>query len=419
MIPVFKKSFLILCLLLYALSFSASKQKIDKELQSKRNELNALKKELQRQKAAIKKTKKKEGKILKLISQMESDINTSRKYLRNLEENESLLKESISGLRLSVDSLDQQIDFQKVQIADKVRSLYVKGQPEVLEFFLNGKDSRSFQKSWFYILRLVRSDDILIQNFRQTVNSKKKSEKELESNLTQLQANKEETVVSQFALERKKKDQAKVLKDVQNNRRSQEKALKEFEENQKFLTELIKKLEVKRKREIERVKRELAKAKKEKERQNALKQKRERERQLQYLNRKVADGKCWPIKGKVISKFGLQVNPKLKTKTRNLGIEIRGKLGQKVKNVTHGEVVLVTKLPGHGTGIVIDHGSSYYSVYGHLQDVFVNEGQVVDMCDVIASVGEEDSMNGPKLFFQINKGAKNIDPMKWLKKAKR
>jgi len=123
----------------------------------------------------------------------------------------------------------------------------------------------------------------------------------------------------------------------------------------------------------------------------------------------------WPIsKGKVVRKFGESLNPKLKTLTVNYGIDIRASGDVSVKCVAEGVVSAVEWLPGYGTVLIISHKGNYRTVYGHLSEVFVKEGDKIKTGGVIAKVGE--SVEGNILHFEVWSGRQNVNPEIWLRK---
>jgi septal ring factor EnvC (AmiA/AmiB activator) len=67
--------------------------------------------------------------------------------------------------------------------------------------------------------------------------------------------------------------------------------------------------------------------------------------------------------------------------------------------------------------IIIDHGTSYYTVYAHLEETFKSKGNEVDAGEVIATVGDTGSMTGAKLYFEVRHHGKPMNPVKWLKKG--
>ncbi|MDC1038218.1 peptidoglycan DD-metalloendopeptidase family protein, partial [Candidatus Marinimicrobia bacterium] len=124
----------------------------------------------------------------------------------------------------------------------------------------------------------------------------------------------------------------------------------------------------------------------------------------------------WPANGRIITKFGRQWNPKLKTTTENPGIDIKGQPGSEIRVVMGGVVTTITYIRGFGTTIIIDHGGGFYTVYSHVTNIQTNVDGEVRNGDVIAYMGDSGSINGSKLHFEIWGKGQKLDPEKWLSK---
>jgi len=128
----------------------------------------------------------------------------------------------------------------------------------------------------------------------------------------------------------------------------------------------------------------------------------------------------WPITGKVVSRFGLEHHPKFNTKTQNNGIEITPEENITVKAVHRGIVAFSDYFPGYGNLIIIDHGLTYYSLYGHCSELLVEKGDPVKEEQPIAMVGDISSFQGTTLYFEIRhktgEQVKAVDPLQWLRK---
>lgn len=122
----------------------------------------------------------------------------------------------------------------------------------------------------------------------------------------------------------------------------------------------------------------------------------------------------WPTIGRVVSKFGLQRHEKLATVTENPGIEIEAEEGNPVVSVCAGQVTKITWLRGYGSTVIVDHRDGYYTVYAHLGQIVVREGQVVSGGELIGRVGQTGSLNGPRLHFEIWAKREKQDPITWL-----
>jgi septal ring factor EnvC (AmiA/AmiB activator) len=125
----------------------------------------------------------------------------------------------------------------------------------------------------------------------------------------------------------------------------------------------------------------------------------------------------WPIEGAVVSTFGRQVHPQFRTVTFNNGIEISPQKNQSVVKAIHpGKVVVCDYLKGFGNVIIIDHGMSFHSIYGHCAEFLVKNGNLVKTGQPIAIAGDTGSLEGVTLYFQMTSKAKPIDPLKWLRR---
>ncbi len=124
----------------------------------------------------------------------------------------------------------------------------------------------------------------------------------------------------------------------------------------------------------------------------------------------------WPASGKVVAKFGNQLNPKLKTWTENTGIDIKAPPGSPVYSVAAGKVTVVTWMRGYGSTLIISHPGGYYTVYTHLDEILVNAGSIVKGGTKIATVGDSGSLEGSRLHFELWERKLKHDPEKWLKK---
>lgn len=124
-----------------------------------------------------------------------------------------------------------------------------------------------------------------------------------------------------------------------------------------------------------------------------------------------AKGFLWPLKGSVISGFG----PK-STGHHNDGINIAGRSGSTVSAAESGVVVHVgNKIKGFGNLILLKHQNGWITAYGHNADILVKKGQTVKRGQAIARVGQSGSASRPQLHFEMRKGARAVNPVKYLK----
>jgi LysM repeat protein len=56
---------------------------------------------------------------------------------------------------------------------------------------------------------------------------------------------------------------------------------------------------------------------------------------------------------------------------------------------------------GYGTMVMIDHGSGYVTLYGHLNSIFVRQGESVSKGQQLGTVGNTGNSTGPHLHFEV------------------
>lgn len=99
---------------------------------------------------------------------------------------------------------------------------------------------------------------------------------------------------------------------------------------------------------------------------------------------------------------------------RATGWTYRPEEGADVHSVHDGDVVFVGGAQGWGLVVVVDHGGGYRSVYAHLEAANVAQGDRVARAEVIAQAGATGSLDGVRLYFELRKEDRPIDPAGWL-----
>jgi len=66
---------------------------------------------------------------------------------------------------------------------------------------------------------------------------------------------------------------------------------------------------------------------------------------------------------------------------------------------------------GYGNFVVVDHKIDYITLYAHLGEIFVVEGQVVAQGQLIGTVGSTGNSTGPHLHFEIRDFGQRVNPL--------
>lgn len=97
------------------------------------------------------------------------------------------------------------------------------------------------------------------------------------------------------------------------------------------------------------------------------------------------------------------------------GIDFADQLGAPIHSVSSGTVVEAGPASGFGLWVRVLQDDGTTAVYGHVNDMYVTQGQRVNAGDVIASVGNRGQSTGPHLHLEIwDQGGAKIDPLPYL-----
>jgi septal ring factor EnvC (AmiA/AmiB activator) len=124
----------------------------------------------------------------------------------------------------------------------------------------------------------------------------------------------------------------------------------------------------------------------------------------------------WPVKGELLSGFGKTRHREYAAEVFRNGIDIRVSLGQDIKAVEKGTVAFADRFAGYGKMIIVDHGERYYTVYAHLAEILKKNGDSVKRSETLGLAGDSDSLAGAKLYFELRKDGRSVDPLPWFKK---
>ncbi|MFN2463083.1 MAG: M23 family metallopeptidase [Candidatus Dormibacteria bacterium] len=97
----------------------------------------------------------------------------------------------------------------------------------------------------------------------------------------------------------------------------------------------------------------------------------------------------------------------------HFGIDLAAPAGTPVSTVGEGTVASVTPSgPGGGYGlhVVVRHGGGLQTMYAHLADTVVSEGQVVLTGTIVGHEGSTGMSTGPHLHFEVREAGVAVDP---------
>ena len=120
----------------------------------------------------------------------------------------------------------------------------------------------------------------------------------------------------------------------------------------------------------------------------------------------------WPVEGPLIAPFGVRWEaggPSI-----HKGVDIVVPTGTPVNAMSSGEVRFAGTMNDYGLVVWVDHRGAILTVYAHLSEILVVEGQAVEGDEVVGLSGESGNASGPHLHFEIWGRGHQVDPVAML-----
>ncbi|WP_307868231.1 M23 family metallopeptidase [Umezawaea beigongshangensis] len=116
-----------------------------------------------------------------------------------------------------------------------------------------------------------------------------------------------------------------------------------------------------------------------------------------------------PAEGSFTSGFGARWG------TTHYGVDIANSIGTPILSVMDGVVVEAGPASGFGLWVRVQHDDGTITIYGHVNETTVQQGQRVQAGQQIATMGNRGQSTGPHLHFEVwLNGSEKIDPVGWL-----
>lgn len=124
-----------------------------------------------------------------------------------------------------------------------------------------------------------------------------------------------------------------------------------------------------------------------------------------------ASGFDLPAKGRISGVFGSQRILNGKPRSPHKGVDIAAPKGTPLKADADGVISMLHQtMYLMGKGIMIDHGHGLHSIYIHMDEILVEEGQFVKKGDTVGTIGMTGRATGPHVHWGISLGSVALDP---------
>jgi murein hydrolase activator len=355
-------------------------------------DLEGIKKKIEKEKQGISQTQKKEGSVLESLGKIERDLRQKTQELKYADSKLVSISTEIRTKEAEAEKIKSSIGARQELLQRRVVALYRwhrSGSPLVI---LNGDISLNpFLRRKRYLETTLSYDRDLIAKLTEESQQQEILREELARKKVELKDQRQVLSQAKDSVRKEAEKKKEMLASIQQEKETRVRALKELEQAafrlQKMMEELSKRAHSKPPETPSGV-------------------------GLGAMRGKLD----WPVKGELVSGFGKTRHREFSTEVFRNGIDIEAPVGREIKAVEKGAVAFADRFSGYGNMVIIDHGERYYTIYAHLSEIFKKKGDAVKRGETLGLVGDSDSLAGAKLYFEMRKDGRSVDPIPWFRK---
>jgi murein DD-endopeptidase MepM/ murein hydrolase activator NlpD len=118
-----------------------------------------------------------------------------------------------------------------------------------------------------------------------------------------------------------------------------------------------------------------------------------------------------PVDGKPTSNFGTRSYYNGRPRSPHNGVDFVSEPGTPVRASNHGVVVMAEALYFTGNTVIVDYGAGLFSLFAHLSEFRIGNGDTVAPETIIGLVGATGRVTGPHLHWSVRLAAARVDPL--------
>jgi septal ring factor EnvC (AmiA/AmiB activator) len=367
-------------------------------IQAEQRKLRQTEQQLRDEKRKAAEARARETSLLAELDRLEQQLADKHKQIARLDARIRRTQAEVTGLRGEIQQLQKHRAGQEEALGRRLRAMYkMHAQGGALPLLLSGDDPVARAVAVRHLTSLAALDARLIQEYRGTtdrLDDRRRREETRQRELADLKsdAQREQTEADRDAAKRRG-----LLARVRDERAYHERMVGELTQAARRLEAFIGDLQAKQRR--------LARVPPPKG---------------GTAPPRVGFGNLrgrlpWPTEGRITAAFGPQVHPRFGTRTFRNGVDIEANEGREVAAVYAGHVIYTGWFKGYGNLVILDHDNEYYTLYAHMAEIEVSEGDDVRQGQRLGTVGDTGSLEGPRLYFEVRYQGKPQDPEQWLR----
>lgn len=395
--------------------FADTQSELEARQQELANERSDVEKDLAKYKSDAEETEE-------YLAEYDRKMKLQEEQIDNLDEQIKLYNDELEGLAAEIEAHEAEVDNGVQKFRERLRSIYISGGDNSFASLLVGStDFYGILARMEFAERISKHDSDMIEDLKSKITVLEKDKEDYESNLEKLESKKQ-----------KKEEYYAELSETYNNhaetKAMQEAMLKDYQDRFDEIVADQQRVEEELQEEIRR-KQEEAERRRREEEERRRKEEEEKKKQAEangetYVEQDVSTftsytdtGFIWPVPTvRNISSTDNYGKRYLQEEGRydfHKGIDITkpGCYGEPIVASAAGEVITAGDTGnGYGYHVVIDHGNSISTLYGHCSKLAVKVGDIVNQGQVIGYIGSTGYAYGNHCHFEVRINGQHTDP---------
>lgn len=364
----------------------ASKSRSVSDFEQRLNRINGQIKDI---KALLETEARKESSVLSSLARINLNKSLVERELAAQSVGLERGRVELAAIQSDIRGIRTKIERERKSIERTLVTLYKFGRFDFFQFLLQARDVETYVSESKHLSFLARDQDEALAAFLASLDDLRRAEAALESKQRDLAGMARAAKLKRQELETEARKNATLVQDIRKNRETYKQTLSELADSAEELQKLMNKIIAE-----------------------------EWVLPAAFVPLYERKGKLpWPLEGRVITPFGFEKHPDFSTVVMNKGVEIRPAGGKSLILTVHaGKVVYANYFQGYGNLLIVDHGMTYYTLYGHCSEFLAAAGEMVRAGQPVAVVGDTGSLKGECLYFEVRFKTKALDPLQWLKR---
>jgi septal ring factor EnvC (AmiA/AmiB activator) len=327
--------------------------------------------------------RRQEKSLLGEVERLELEVRLRGEQLREVQLDLARTNEQLDATLKRLRQIERQIEESRPVLAARARALYKLGELSYLRLLLSVDRPADIFRGYRLVTQLARRDNERFIAFRSDLLAQAKTRAELEQRTQQAQELRADVERARRGLYAERRRKTELLTEMVEKKETHRQYVEELQQAESRLGQMLEGLEA---------------------------------GDVSLPVAAFRGSLPWPLAGKVKVPFGRRKDAKFDTYTLHNGIEIDTPAETPVHAVHEATVVFADRFRGYGLMVVLDHGHKHHTLYAHLAEIAVQNGQRLPAGHVIGATGA--GLEGNGLYFEVRFQGKPEDPLDWLKRER-